>query len=389
MRPQRYVHFSKQDITMESQVGWGTYTPLLLEELPISRTQIALLREIASLHANTVRSPKDRYKGLEGCYAGNLKLARKTKIVESTVTKYLTKLKKLGYIKQVYFDGKVRVLKANEEILEAMLFRYTSEPRKKVPEPIGINSGSDSDKSPGLHVRTKTTKSNHPSLDSPGPNDSVQFTENETEFMSFVKLFKARVEAFGFEYFADPCLEKGAFEKFKTEQYTEEKILELHQKLCKILNDPVTGKTRFWTTVPMNLDNIYRHRLNIQNTAQGIDHRKIKEEAYQSQVNRKRTTFEKKEIKVKDTSRQKEDPTNSSVNFTSKPDPEREFENQVIKASFIEWSKKMISPSSYQHIQEVATLSSLEKKISNLFKVWYYQKYEPTLKGKIELNRAA
>lgn len=386
MRPQRYVHFSKQDITMGSQIGWGTYTPLLLEELPISRTQIALLREIASLHANTVRNPHDRYKGMEGCYAGNVKLAKKTRIVESTVTKYLTKLKKLGYIEQVYFDGKVRLLKANAEILEAMLFRYSSEPRKKVRETIGKKSEADSDKSPSLHVRTKTTKTIPPSLDLVDPSSNVKITENETEFKPFVTLFETRVESFGFEYFADPVLEKEALEKFKADQFTEEKILELHQKFCKVLNDPVTGKTRFWTTIPMNLDNLYRHRLNILNTSQGIDHRKIKEEAYQTQAYRKKASFEKKEPNSKNTPIRRLNPPNSAVDLTSMPDPEKEFEDGAIKNAFLEWSRRNISPTAIQIISGAVGLADLQKHYCILFKHWFYTKYERARK---ELTRAA
>ena len=48
-----------------------------------------------------------------GCYASNQYLASKLKNVkENTVVKSLVKLRKLGYIQDVSFNGRVRVIKA-------------------------------------------------------------------------------------------------------------------------------------------------------------------------------------------------------------------------------------------------------------------------------------
>lgn len=76
----------------------GRWTSNKIEQLGLSRTLEALLAEITNLDHGT------------GCTASNLYLAETLRLRMDTVSKYISKLKKLGYIKQIYFDGRTRKL---------------------------------------------------------------------------------------------------------------------------------------------------------------------------------------------------------------------------------------------------------------------------------------
>lgn len=48
----------------------------------------------------------------EGCFAGNEYLSKFLRVSEITISNAISKLKKKGYIKQIYFDGRRRILKS-------------------------------------------------------------------------------------------------------------------------------------------------------------------------------------------------------------------------------------------------------------------------------------
>ena len=55
----------------------------------------------------------DSLDGKHGCFASNSYFAKFFNIKEQNISRHLSKLKKLGYIKQIYFDGRKRILKCD------------------------------------------------------------------------------------------------------------------------------------------------------------------------------------------------------------------------------------------------------------------------------------
>lgn len=106
----------------------GLWIPVEIEALPLSLTEKVLLAEIVSL---------DR---LGECFASNEHFSKLLGIRPDSASRMISKLKKLGYIKQTGFDGRKRRLtpifetksKTKEEpILSKVL---VSEPRQNIPK---------------------------------------------------------------------------------------------------------------------------------------------------------------------------------------------------------------------------------------------------------------
>lgn len=75
-----------------------------------------------------------------GCFASNQYLAKKLRVKENTTTKALTKLKKLGLVKQISFDGRKRIIYA---AMHEYIAKYNSE---------NSNKKSDYDLNPSLSM---------------------------------------------------------------------------------------------------------------------------------------------------------------------------------------------------------------------------------------------
>ncbi len=80
----------------------GYWIPLELERLGLNRQEQFLLAMIDSLDSGDP----------EYCFASNTYLAKKLELSESRVSFYITKLKRMGLIAQVGFDGRRRMLKS-------------------------------------------------------------------------------------------------------------------------------------------------------------------------------------------------------------------------------------------------------------------------------------
>lgn len=113
---------------MESQKNkfTGVFIPAAIYEMEeISWAEKILWCEICALAGNDV------------CYANNEYFAKKYKTTPEKISVKITKLKKLGLVKQVGFDGRKRYLKPCYEIIE-------KEPKDLDNEPVIIEKGKDS-----------------------------------------------------------------------------------------------------------------------------------------------------------------------------------------------------------------------------------------------------
>lgn len=62
-----------------------------------------------------------------GCFASNKHFAKFLNVKENTISIYIKHLKELGFIEQTSFDGRIRVLKVNQEL-------FTTTPKFIEPE---------------------------------------------------------------------------------------------------------------------------------------------------------------------------------------------------------------------------------------------------------------
>lgn len=76
----------------------GTWISASIQSLPINSTAKIILAEIDNLHK------------AKGCKAGNNHFAEILGVSTETVSRIISKLRKLGYVKQTHFDGRVRTI---------------------------------------------------------------------------------------------------------------------------------------------------------------------------------------------------------------------------------------------------------------------------------------
>lgn len=76
----------------------GTWIPVSIEALPINSSAKIVLAEIDNLHRARI------------CNAGNNHFAKILGVSPETVSRIISKLKKMGFVNQISFDGRVRVL---------------------------------------------------------------------------------------------------------------------------------------------------------------------------------------------------------------------------------------------------------------------------------------
>jgi len=76
----------------------GTWISASIQSLSINSTAKIILAEIDNLHK------------AKGCIAGNNHFAEILGVSTETVSRIISKLRKLGYVKQTHFDGRVRTL---------------------------------------------------------------------------------------------------------------------------------------------------------------------------------------------------------------------------------------------------------------------------------------
>ena len=85
----------------------GLFIPAEILEMDLLPNEIFLLSWIDALDGD------NNEKG--GCFASNAYFSQKLHLKENTIVGMLTKLKRLGLIEQVSFDGRTRILKACKE----------------------------------------------------------------------------------------------------------------------------------------------------------------------------------------------------------------------------------------------------------------------------------
>ncbi|WP_061265931.1 helix-turn-helix domain-containing protein [Leptospira interrogans] len=100
----------------------GEFIPRAVINTKLSRGLRDLLAKI------TLLDIAGRCEGRNGCYAGNEYLATCLGMATTTVAKYISRLRKAGYIEQVSFDGRVRVIQStlhNAVVMERAQYKIS------------------------------------------------------------------------------------------------------------------------------------------------------------------------------------------------------------------------------------------------------------------------
>nr|WP_025180666.1 helix-turn-helix domain-containing protein [Leptospira interrogans] len=149
----------------------GEFIPRAVINTKLSRGLRDLLAKI------TLLDIAGRCEGKGGCYAGNEYLATCLGIATTTVAKYISRLRKAGYIEQVSFDGRVRVIRstlhdavvnerAQYKISKTALANNPSQPRTNGQDR-GVQQGRAAWDNRSVAVRTK--EENKKTLNVSGP----------------------------------------------------------------------------------------------------------------------------------------------------------------------------------------------------------------------------
>ncbi|TGN00391.1 helix-turn-helix domain-containing protein [Leptospira mayottensis] len=85
---------------------YGEFIPRAVINTKLSRGIRDVLAKI------TLLDIAGRCEGRGGCYAGNEYLATMLGMATTTIAKYISRLRKAGYIEQISFDGRVRVIRS-------------------------------------------------------------------------------------------------------------------------------------------------------------------------------------------------------------------------------------------------------------------------------------
>lgn len=137
----------------------GEFIPRAVINTKLSRGLRDLLAKI------TLLDIAGRCEGKGGCYAGNEYLATCLDMATTTVAKYISRLRKAGYIEQVSFDGRVRVIRstlhdavvmqrAQYKISKTALVNNPSQPRTNGQDR-GVPEGRAAWDNRSVAVRTK------------------------------------------------------------------------------------------------------------------------------------------------------------------------------------------------------------------------------------------
>ncbi len=121
MRHPIYVRTVKKEKNVEENYV-GEFIPRAVINTKLSRGLRDLLAKI------TLLDIAGRCEGRNGCYAGNEYLATCLGIATTTVAKYISRLRKAGYIEQVSFDGRVRVIQStlhNAVVMERAQYKIS------------------------------------------------------------------------------------------------------------------------------------------------------------------------------------------------------------------------------------------------------------------------
>lgn len=105
MRHPIYVRTARQDKNVDGNYV-GEFIPRAVIDTKLSRGLRDVLAKI------TLLDIAGRCDGMGGCYAGNEYLANCLGMATTTIAKYISRLRKAGYIEQVSFDGRVRVIRS-------------------------------------------------------------------------------------------------------------------------------------------------------------------------------------------------------------------------------------------------------------------------------------
>ncbi len=170
MRHPIYVRTARKEKNVEENYV-GEFIPRAVINTKLSRGLRDLLAKI------TLLDIAGRCEGKGGCYAGNEYLATCLGIATTTVAKYISRLRKAGYIEQVSFDGRVRVIRstlhdavvnerAQYKISKTALANNPSQPRTNGQDR-GVQQGRAAWDNRSVAVRTK--EENKKTLNVSGP----------------------------------------------------------------------------------------------------------------------------------------------------------------------------------------------------------------------------
>ncbi|EKR82610.1 DNA-binding helix-turn-helix protein [Leptospira interrogans serovar Medanensis str. L0448] len=137
----------------------GEFIPRAVINTKLSRGLRDLLAKI------TLLDIAGRCEGRNGCYAGNEYLATCLGMAATTIAKYISRLRKAGYIEQVSFDGRVRVIRStlhDAVVMERVQYKISktalannpSQPRTNGQDR-GIQQGRAAWDNRSVAVRTK------------------------------------------------------------------------------------------------------------------------------------------------------------------------------------------------------------------------------------------
>ncbi|WCL50722.1 helix-turn-helix domain-containing protein [Leptospira sp. GIMC2001] len=140
----------------------GTWISSSIGSLPISSSAKIILAEIDNLHKAKV------------CRAGNAHFADILGVSTETVSRIISKLRKLGFVKQVHFDGRIRILEPSFEILS----NVQDSSKFKIESSSTLESAPNIEIKPALINRTFQNKQKHQSsLDHKGKREMAYFTD--------------------------------------------------------------------------------------------------------------------------------------------------------------------------------------------------------------------
>ncbi|PJZ51625.1 helix-turn-helix domain-containing protein [Leptospira adleri] len=86
---------------------YGEFIPRTIINTKLGRGMRDVLAKITLLDIN------GRIEGRGGCYAGNEYLGQVLGMATTTIAKYISRLRKAGYINQVSFNGRIRVIQSS------------------------------------------------------------------------------------------------------------------------------------------------------------------------------------------------------------------------------------------------------------------------------------
>ncbi|WP_108978490.1 helix-turn-helix domain-containing protein [Leptospira ryugenii] len=154
----------------------GLWIPVWMESLDLTHSQRMLYAEIFSLHKSG------------GCFASNAHFARVLKLKPDTITRMISKLKKLGFVKQVGFDGRKRTLVPILFESHASAVQDTNPMQRRTTGQVRVGEGSTPAKDEKRPSCTLKVQSKHQHKSWEGFKDFVKIRFSKSTFDELSKV---------------------------------------------------------------------------------------------------------------------------------------------------------------------------------------------------------